>query len=374
MNVLWDFRLFSYGYRDRGIGVWCRSVTSSILRLQPKINLFVWGDRAAVPAVLQDQSFTWIPYRKGSWKSCILILPWLVIHHRIDLLHYWVALGPLRAIGISPLCPCPSIACVFDMGVENWDIPHCRAVKRSTYWAMQKRFFTSTNGCLADSAATMGEITHVFSAVPEVRQVVYMPIHDEHMIPPSIERLPYFITLGGSIHKNCLRVVKAFSHVRSRHPDYRLVILGETDTIEESLINLPGGVMLEPSLERYEEHLRSCSGLLFCSLYEGLGIPPLEAMSFGCPLLLSDIPPLRETCSDAGLFVDPLSVEAITAGIEKLITDTSEWAMRSLTGAKVYHSLSNDSPDQVLRMYEQLTGTTMARKAADSSHPSRERL
>jgi len=59
------------------------------------------------------------------------------------------------------------------------------------------------------------------------------------------------------------------------------------------------GVTIE-SMKGYEEGLATSSGLIFCSYHEGLGLPPLEAMSNGCPMILSDLPVLHETCGDAG--------------------------------------------------------------------------
>ncbi|MBN1309465.1 MAG: glycosyltransferase [Chitinispirillaceae bacterium] len=364
MNILWDLRLFSYGYRDRGIGTWCRSVAASILKVHPGCRLFLWGDRAAVPAALHADSSVWIPYRKGSWESSILILPWLALRHRIDLLHYWVALGPLQSIGIAPFAPCPSIATVHDMGVELWNTPYGNYVRSTAYWSMQKRFFSSINGIIANSKATMEDLLQTVSTATGVRDVVYMPlIHTLPQPTATMQRGTFFITLGGGIHKNCSRVVAAFTRVKARHPAYRLIILGAVNPAEESLAALHEGVTVETSMERYGEYLHTSSGLLFCSLYEGLGIPPLEAMLQGCPLLLSAIAPLHETCSGAARFADPRSIEQIAEGIEALIADTALWAARSLAGAKAYRMLSDDAPDRCLRMYERLTGKTVARRA-----------
>jgi len=60
---------------------------------------------------------------------------------------------------------------------------------------------------------------------------------------------------------------------------------------------------------------------VYPSLYEGFGIPPLEAMSLGCPVVLSDIPVFREIFGDAACYVDPLSTDSISAGIVKVLSD-----------------------------------------------------
>ena len=86
---------------------------------------------------------------------------------------------------------------------------------------------------------------------------------------------------------------------------------------------------LEDSMGKYKETSGNCSGLIFCSLYEGLGLPPIEGMNCGCPLLLSDIEPLHETCHDAAVFVNPLDVEEIAEGMMKLASNNGLWSLRS---------------------------------------------
>jgi len=76
-----------------------------------------------------------------------------------------------------------------------------------------------------------------------------------------------------------------------------------------------------------EEHLPGLYGgalaACYVSLDEGFGVPPLEAMAAGTPVLVSDIPPLREVVGEAALRVDPLSVDAIADGLRALVCDTA---------------------------------------------------
>jgi glycosyltransferase involved in cell wall biosynthesis len=74
-----------------------------------------------------------------------------------------------------------------------------------------------------------------------------------------------------------------------------------------------------------DEQLRAlyqnASCFVFPSLYEGFGLPPLEAMASGCPVVASDIPPLRETCGDAALYCDPTNPEDIARQIRTVLFD-----------------------------------------------------
>ncbi len=361
MNVLWDWRLFSLGYRDRGVGRYCRAVATAILGLGPDLRIFAWADPAAVPGSLRSERIAFLPYRGGGWKSAIAELPLLALRHRIELVHYWIALGPLSPAGIAPCTFAPAVATVYDLGVELWDVPHCRAVRSGKYWKAQRLFFHAVDGLSAISRATLSDVTGLYPGLGKRSATIYMPL--DGMDPVSSceeQREPYFITLGGSVHKNCSRVVTAFARVRRLHPEWKLLVLGHIDPAEERLSVLPEGVVHEPSMERYEEHLRRCSGLLFCSLYEGLGIPPLEAMRRSCPLLLSSIPSLLETCGNAGRFVNPFSVESIEEGIADLVFDAAVWSHRSRDGWDRYQMSSSDAGLRQLDLYRRVTGTRIA--------------
>ena len=69
--------------------------------------------------------------------------------------------------------------------------------------------------------------------------------------------------------------------------------------------------------------LSGAEALVYPSLYEGFGLPVIEAMSCGTPVLTSEVSALPETAGDAALLVDPHAIEDIAAGMERLLTDTA---------------------------------------------------
>ena len=89
---------------------------------------------------------------------------------------------------------------------------------------------------------------------------------------------------------------------------------------------------------------------VFPSLYEGFGLPPLEAMALGCPTIVSNVSSLPEVCGDAALYVDPYDVINIRDEIEKLINNPCLQSQLSLAGkerAKLF-SVNN----YVSKLYE----------------------
>ena len=155
----------------------------------------------------------------------------------------------------------------------------------------------------------------------------------------------YFIALGSlEPRKNLRTLVTVWAQVQSKFPDdVWLVIAG---AIGKSSVfgsqryeNLPPRVHLAgrvpddalPAL--YSGALAS----VYLSFYEGFGLPPLEAMSCGSPLLVSNTTSLPEVVGEAGLMVDPLDVEAIGDGLIRLVEDSSlrrDLRLRGLERAK----------------------------------------
>ena len=62
---------------------------------------------------------------------------------------------------------------------------------------------------------------------------------------------------------------------------------------------------------------------VFPALYEGFGLPPLEAMACGCPVIVSNVASLPEVCGDAAYYVDPYNIESIAEGMQKVLADES---------------------------------------------------
>jgi len=128
-------------------------------------------------------------------------------------------------------------------------------------------------------------------------------------------------------HKNHARLVKALAAASDR--EVELVLSGQTYGRLDSLFALAAQVgvanrvhhigYLEP--REMPALLRRAQALVFPSLFEGFGLPPLEAMACGCPVACSESSSLPEVVGEAGLRFDPTSVEEIAGAISRLSTD-----------------------------------------------------
>jgi glycosyltransferase involved in cell wall biosynthesis len=139
-----------------------------------------------------------------------------------------------------------------------------------------------------------------------------------------------YILFVGSLkpHKNLGRLIAAYASV-ARKIDHDFVIVGR----KEGLITLDGAAIQAAeqlgekvrftgrvSDSELRQFYRGASAVVFPSLYEGFGLPPLEAMAAGIPVLLSDIPALREICGGAALFCHPNSTADIAEKLKEILS------------------------------------------------------
>jgi glycosyltransferase involved in cell wall biosynthesis len=155
--------------------------------------------------------------------------------------------------------------------------------------------------------------------------------HLRDIIPSDtvLERLgvkagKFFLLVGQpSPNKNFPMAMAAFSKLRIEA--VQLVIVGAADSavFRQGIDAAPAGVVVagHVSDEELVALFRNAIALVFPSIYEGFGIPPLEAMVHGCPVLASRIPPVEEVCGDAARYFDPNSSDSIAQAMKSSTLD-----------------------------------------------------
>lgn len=137
---------------------------------------------------------------------------------------------------------------------------------------------------------------------------------------------PFFLSVGNiTPRKNIPILLEAFEEVRRRHP-LSLVIAGAPDYGARGIMPLIGRQAAVKHLghvgdESLAALYRGAVALVYPSQYEGFGLPALEAMSCGCPVIASTGGALPETVGDAGLLVEPGSPPALAAAMTRLLTE-----------------------------------------------------
>jgi glycosyltransferase involved in cell wall biosynthesis len=136
-------------------------------------------------------------------------------------------------------------------------------------------------------------------------------------------------------HKNHPRLLEAFTMLRENRPRLRLVLTGGG---LERLEPLPEGVEQLGMVSQTElaSLYRRAACLVYPSLYEGFGMPPLEAMASGCPVAASNAGAIPEVCGDAAVLFDPTDVEAIAAAILETDDMRDELTTRGVAQASAF--------------------------------------
>ena len=209
--------------------------------------------------------------------------------------------------------------------VQHRDLPHLFSRAERLY----RRLFYERAARRADAVVTISHfakqtIVDHLKIAPEKIFTAHLAVDVDQFTPNLAERENFiFYPARGWAHKNHIMLFDAMRILQTEQPDLRLVLTGGgldrlTDVPEN--VDVKGLVPFTELLELY----RKAKCLVFPSLYEGFGLPPLEAMASGCPVASSTAGSLPEVCGDAAVMFDPNSPRAIADGIMDAIARTAE--------------------------------------------------
>jgi len=247
---------------------------------------------------------------------------------RLDLIHHPHYFAP--AFGGTPM-----VATVHDMIHQLFPELCPSPVHWRVSWAMIRRTARRARLLLAVSEHTRRDVITHLGVSPEKVRLTYNALPpgwgEGFASPPPAEieamgGAPFFLYVGNhKRHKNLPLLLEAFAGLRGRAPSVRLVLTGERADLEGELSRrgLDEEVVFLGQVPHtaLESVYRAARGLVFPSLYEGFGYPPLEAMGCGTPPIVSDAASLPEVVGDGGLIVPAGDAEALRDAMIRLLDD-----------------------------------------------------
>lgn len=224
---------------------------------------------------------------------------------------------------------------------------------RLYYTIFGKAFARKSISIITDSEHAKRDIIRIWKVAPEKIAVIplgvadrYVPVNDEALLSQVRQRLGlpghYILYLGNfKPHKNVTSLVLAFKRIEKRFPEFKLILAGPLDSngVEmQALVSKEGlqdRIVFTDTIreEDYPEALLSMADLfVFPTLYEGFGLPPLEAMACGTPVITSNLTAVPEVVGHAGVMVNPLDVDELSRAIAGLLEDPKKRDLYSKRG------------------------------------------
>jgi glycosyltransferase involved in cell wall biosynthesis len=247
---------------------------------------------------------------------------------RLEAIHF-----PLSVM-LPPLKRPPAVTSVLDIQHEVY--PQFFSLAERAYrkvvfgWTVERSRLVITI-----SEHEKGILAERLGVPPEKIRVIYLAVDHELFRPGPEEREPLLLFPANNWpHKNHERLFEAFALLRRERPELRLVLTG----FGHEKRRLPEGVEALGHVSRDElaSLYRRASCLVFPSLYEGFGQPPLEAMASGCPVAVSRVASLPEVCGEAARYFDPTDAEEMATAIAGALDRPDELREAGLERARAF--------------------------------------
>ncbi len=327
---------------DAGVGQYARNLADNVTRFDTDNRYFIFGDPGRLNAfdssnttVIPTHSIVSRRIRRILWEQ--LILPGKVTARNLDIMYY-----PDHTTSFLRMS-CPVIITVHDLAFLAF--PKTFGTATRVYKSLAvSRSAARADLVIADSEATKRECMRLLDLPEEKLRVVHLgvsplfgPVRDEQKL--EMVRTKYglegdVVLYLGTLEprKNLVRLVQAFHRMKARgHGKVKLVIGGSKGWLFKEIFETVEklGLSEQVVFTGYvpAEHLPALYAIarvfVYPSLYEGFGIPPLEAMASGCPVVTSNTSSLPEVCGDAAVFVDPYETDEIATAIDRLLDDPS---------------------------------------------------
>ena len=335
MKIGIDARLIN----ETGVGRYIRNLIRELSKLDTHNSYVVF---------LRKNSYSEFETPNSRWEKRLADVPWhsvaeqlrmpgIFSRERLDILHVPYFNVPLFYFG-------KFVVTIHDLTILHFDTGRASTraflfykIRRLGYSIILGAAMTRSQKIIAVSNSTKKEILNHFDVLPDDICVTHEGPDETAVVGKRLIPHPYFLYVGNAYpHKNVELLIRAFSRV----PDETIVLVGKDDFFYKRLMKdgVPGNIkFFGPATPRQLANLyTNAKALVFPSLMEGFGLPALEALAYGCPVIASDIPVFRELFGNFPTYFDPHDEEALVQCLRQPPLRTNSFLAKAAALVKKY--------------------------------------
>jgi len=331
MRIGFDARMIDWA----GVGTYSYNLVKYLAEVDKENEYILFCDRRSISQVPSADNFSKRIISEAVFSpSHQLFFSITLRKQELDVFHAAHFIVPL-------LLSCPFVVTIHDLIPLVFPPSMSSKVGRAYYKKVNKKAISKAAMIIAVSESTKKDIVENFNVSEQKIQVIYNGVGEEfdiiknkNLINRAKERNKisslFLLNVGNpKPHKNWIRLIKAFASLGSIVKDHQLVLVGSPDPrypeIKRTIkhLRLEDKVIITGFVKENDMALlyNAADAFIFPSLYEGFGLPVLEAMACGTPVVCSNTSSLPEVAGDAALMVDPANKASIAEGIKQILSD-----------------------------------------------------
>lgn len=230
----------------------------------------------------------------------------------------------------EPILPKNSriVITVHDMIYEKF--PHLMPSRDSEFPLVKEKAINRADHIICVSDSTKKDLIDILNVDPKKVSTIYHGVNLDKNCNDGSSRIvssPYILYVGArQVYKNFNRLLQVYTNNKAIRNNFKLVCFGSTPFSKQELVTIRDLGLKNESIFYIsgKDHIlnnlyKHASAFVYPSLYEGFGLPLLEAMAFNCPVVCSDTSSISEIVADAGEFFNPYEVDSINHALEKVL-------------------------------------------------------
>ncbi len=340
-----------YGPIGKGLGRYIQEVVDNVIKMDNYNEYVVFLRKDNFDELIVDEfknvKKVLIDIQWYSLKEQIL-MPFYIWKERLDLIHF-------PHFNVPFFVPCKFIVTIHDLILTKFKTvrattlhPFIYELKNLAYRTIIKRALNKSKKVLTVSEFTKNDVIEQFKIKPNKIEVIYEGVANlakgrDSLFVAKLDNndvlrdydinYPFLLYVGNAYpHKNLDFLVTSFRKVYEKNNNLRLVLVGKEDyfyknikqLVEKEFSNIQDKPVIFSGYvpdDKLEIFYKKALVYVFPSLYEGFGLPPLEAMAKGCPVLSSNVSSMPEILAEAALYFDPRDEKDFLNKLDLILKD-----------------------------------------------------